>query len=31
MTLPLPTVFVALARGFDGECTFCLRLFDEAA
>lgn len=30
MTLPQPTAFAALARGFDGECPCCRRRFDAA-
>jgi triacylglycerol esterase/lipase EstA (alpha/beta hydrolase family) len=31
MTLPQPTAFSALARGFDGECPCCRRRFPDAA
>jgi len=31
MTLPQPTAFSALARGFDGECPCYLRQFTDAA
>lgn len=31
MTLPQPTAFAALARGFDGECPCCRRQFAEAS
>src|SRR5919197_60751 len=31
MTLPQPTAFSALARGFDGECPCCRRKFPDAA
>jgi hypothetical protein len=31
MTLPQPTAFAALARGFDGECPCCRRRFADAA
>ncbi len=30
MTLPQPTAFTALAKGFDGECPCCRRRFDDA-
>jgi hypothetical protein len=30
MTLPQPTAFAALARGFDGECPCCRRRFADA-
>jgi hypothetical protein len=30
-TLPQPPAFLALARGFDGECPCCRRRFAEAA
>ena len=31
MTLPQPTAFAALARGFDGECPCCRQRFADAA
>jgi hypothetical protein len=31
MTLPQPTAFSALARGFDGECPCCRSRFADAA
>jgi hypothetical protein len=31
MTLPQPTSFLGLARGFDGECPCCRRPFTAAA
>jgi triacylglycerol esterase/lipase EstA (alpha/beta hydrolase family) len=30
MTLPQPTAFAALARGYDGECPCCRRRFEAA-
>ena len=31
MTLPQPTAFSALIKGFDGECPCCRRRFADAA
>jgi len=30
MTLPQPSAFMALVRGFDGECLCCRRRFDDS-
>ena len=30
MTIPQPSAFSALAKGFDGECSYCRRRFTDA-
>jgi hypothetical protein len=30
MTLPQPTAFMALVKGYDGECPCCRRPFTDA-